>query len=69
MSEKATKYKNLLAGFWRGIGSTAEIYDSPKYVIVAAHSSRDAMRSDWLKIGGDFREVIREHGKKAQTNE
>lgn len=69
MSAKPKKYKNLLAGFWRGIGSTAEIYDSPKYAIITAHNARDAMRSDWLKIGGDFRKVIREHGKKAQTNE
>lgn len=62
----------FLQGFLRGLGVSAELYAvhvSPppiRSVADAFRADRDALRSDWLKIGGDFRRVIeREYGEVA----
>lgn len=50
------------AAFWGGIAAPAMLYTSehPRItrVEIAQRSDRDAMRSDWERIGSDFNHVI-----------
>jgi hypothetical protein len=58
-------HKAFWAAFWSGIAAPGMVCasETPKISrIETAHSShksaRDAMRSDWVKIGQDFNTVI-----------
>ena len=55
------------AGLLRGLNSPAEIY-RPRRYSRSKQSDEAKMRSDWERIGGDFKAVIaREHGRSTST--
>ena len=54
----------FIDGLRAGLASPGEVYTSESYRLIL--SSTDEMRSDWERIGNDFRSVIgREHEREA----
>jgi hypothetical protein len=47
----------FLRGFFRGLGSPSEIYGE-QIELEREESALEALRSDWERIGQDFRTVI-----------
>lgn len=63
MSKPAKKLGSLIAHVLSGIALPAQVYSANEYTYPHA-STRDALRGDWERIGGDFKAVIkRENGK------
>lgn len=63
MSKPAKKLSALLGNVLKGIALPAQVYSTNDYTYPHA-STRDALRGDWERIGGDFKTVIkRENGK------
>jgi hypothetical protein len=53
----------FVRGFWSALSAPSQIYEVTHY---RPHGAlQDAMRSDWLKIGDDFRIVLGRYGEKA----
>ena len=53
---------SFFRGFMRGLGSPVDIYRVQNYRSLT--SSTECMRSDWNRIGDDFRTVMaRQHGE------
>ncbi len=63
MKKKPIVSKAFVRGFWSGLAVVGSEH-SPRTYVVAKATNRDAMRSDWLKIGTDFQRAAgRLHGK------
>ena len=61
---KESRLRWFASGFGEGLASAAEIYSACEYQNKS--SSLQSMRSDWDRIGGDFRQVIgREYGEES----
>lgn len=57
----------LFAGFWSGLAAPADVYSAKDYRIDLRPGS--GMRSDWERIGRDFRVVMgRADGEPAQES-
>ena len=60
---------NILRGFWSGLaefaGGGVTLYDLSGYPI---HSTEEALRSDWERLGLDFRKAI-EHVNEQSASE
>lgn len=62
--------RSFAHGFWRGLAAPAELYGSQALRHRPVPSATAALRSDWDKIGNDFRSVIaREHGRPTITTD
>jgi hypothetical protein len=63
MTKIAKKIRTSLDQITKGMSSPAEVYQIKQYRY-PHNSERDAMRSDWERVGGDFKVAIdRENGK------
>lgn len=52
------------SGFLRGLGAPAYLYSRSSYDRPSERSDLERMRSDWRRIGGDFRTAVsRAHGE------
>lgn len=65
MTKLAKKSSSLLAKMVKGMAAPSDVYDVKQYRY-PHNSERDALRSDWERVGGDFKVIIeRENGKTA----
>ena len=63
MKNRVKRQSPFIRGFRRALSAPSRTYEVAHYRPRGA--LQDAMRSDWLKIGDDFRTVMGRYGEKA----